>query len=152
MQNRKKKLDEDHKSISQLIKVLDGRKNEAIERTFKGVSKFFELVFKELIGEGSTARLIIRQTKKRKAPEEEKEKEDKDEEERPKERTIDIEDCKGIKIEVSFPGSQPKYMQSYSGGQRSLIALALIFAIQRCDPAPFYLFDEIDSALDSQYR
>jgi structural maintenance of chromosome 3 (chondroitin sulfate proteoglycan 6) len=30
--------------------------------------------------------------------------------------------------------------------------LAFIFAIQRCDPAPFYLFDEIDAALDERYR
>jgi len=30
--------------------------------------------------------------------------------------------------------------------------LALIFAIQGCDPAPFYLFDEIDANLDAQYR
>ena len=33
-----------------------------------------------------------------------------------------------------------------------MVALALIFAIQRCDRAPFYLFDEIDAALDPQYR
>jgi structural maintenance of chromosome 3 (chondroitin sulfate proteoglycan 6) len=43
-------------------------------------------------------------------------------------------------------------MNQLSGGQKSLVALALIFAIQRCDPAPFYLFDEIDSALDTTYR
>ena len=30
--------------------------------------------------------------------------------------------------------------------------MALIFAIQRCDPAPFYLFDEVDQALDANYR
>lgn len=35
---------------------------------------------------------------------------------------------------------------------QTLVSLALIFAIQRCDPAPFYLFDEIDAALDPQYR
>jgi len=43
-------------------------------------------------------------------------------------------------------------MQQLSGGQKSLVALTLIFAIQQCDPAPFYLFDEIDAALDAQYR
>ena len=32
------------------------------------------------------------------------------------------------------------------------MALTLVFAIQRCDPAPFYLFDEIDANLDAQYR
>ena len=30
--------------------------------------------------------------------------------------------------------------------------MALVFAIQQCDPAPFYLFDEIDANLDAQYR
>ena len=43
-------------------------------------------------------------------------------------------------------------MKQLSGGQKTLVALALIFAIQRCDPAAFYLFDEIDAALDPQYR
>lgn len=35
---------------------------------------------------------------------------------------------------------------------QGLCALALVFAIQQCDPAPFYLFDEIDANLDAQYR
>ena len=43
-------------------------------------------------------------------------------------------------------------MKQLSGGQKTVVALALIFAIQRCDPAPFYLFDEIDAALDRPYR
>jgi structural maintenance of chromosome 3 (chondroitin sulfate proteoglycan 6) len=55
---------------------------------------------------------------------------------------------------VSFTGrnAEMKEMNQLSGGQKSLVALALIFAIQKCDPAPFYLFDEIDAALDSQHR
>lgn len=36
--------------------------------------------------------------------------------------------------------------------ETGLCALALVFAIQQCDPAPFYLFDEIDANLDAQYR
>ena len=43
-------------------------------------------------------------------------------------------------------------MNELSGGQKALVALCLIFAIQRCDPAPFYLFDEIDQALDDKNR
>ena len=43
-------------------------------------------------------------------------------------------------------------IKSLSGGQQSIVALSLIFAIQRCDPSPFYLFDEIDANLDAVYR
>jgi len=59
-----------------------------------------------------------------------------------------------IVSQVSFTGKQGEMreMQQLSGGQKSLVALALIFAIQKCDPAPFYLFDEIDQALDAQHR
>ncbi len=56
--------------------------------------------------------------------------------------------------QVSFVGNRAEMrdMQQLSGGQKSLVALTLIFAIQKCDPAPFYLFDEIDQALDAQHR
>jgi structural maintenance of chromosome 3 (chondroitin sulfate proteoglycan 6) len=56
-------------------------------------------------------------------------------------------------VRVSFTDGAPvKSMSLLSGGQKSLVALALIFAIQRTDPAPFYLFDEADGALDQVYR
>ena len=55
-------------------------------------------------------------------------------------------------VQVSFGSGEVLVMKQLSGGQKTLVALALIFAIQRCDPAPFYLFDEIDAALDPQYR
>jgi structural maintenance of chromosome 3 (chondroitin sulfate proteoglycan 6) len=58
----------------------------------------------------------------------------------------------GVKVKVSFGAGETQVMKQLSGGQKTLVALALIFSIQRCDPAPFYLFDEIDAALDPQYR
>ena len=60
----------------------------------------------------------------------------------------------GVGIKVSFSGkaAETREMQQLSGGQKSLVALALIFAIQKCDPAPFYLFDEFDQALDPAHR
>lgn len=53
---------------------------------------------------------------------------------------------------MCFGGNETLSLVQLSGGQKTVVALALIFAIQRCDPAPFYLFDEIDAALDPQYR
>ncbi|XP_053672273.1 structural maintenance of chromosomes protein 3-like [Anopheles nili] len=60
----------------------------------------------------------------------------------------------GLGIEVSFNGTEGSLqeLRQLSGGQKTIVAIALIFAIQKYNPAPFYLFDEIDQALDSQYR
>lgn len=61
--------------------------------------------------------------------------------------------CCHAQVRVAFSrGNETVSLKLLSGGQKTLVALALIFAIQRCDPAPFYLFDEIDAALDPQYR
>jgi structural maintenance of chromosome 3 (chondroitin sulfate proteoglycan 6) len=58
-----------------------------------------------------------------------------------------------FQVRVAFSrGNETVSLKLLSGGQKTLVALALIFAIQHCDPAPFYLFDEIDAALDPQYR
>ena len=65
-----------------------------------------------------------------------------------------IENYVGVAVRVTFTGKsdETQLLQQLSGGQKSIVALALIFAIQRCDPAPFYLFDEIDAALDAAHR
>merc|ERR1719219_490493 len=60
----------------------------------------------------------------------------------------------GIGIRVSFTGGRDDLysMNQLSGGQQTVVALSLIFAIQRADPSPYYIFDEIDAALDAVYR
>lgn len=65
-----------------------------------------------------------------------------------------VENYSGVGIAVSFNSKfdEQQRIQQLSGGQKSLCALGLVFAIQQCDPAPFYLFDEIDANLDAQYR
>lgn len=55
----------------------------------------------------------------------------------------------GVKVRVTFGGGETMSMKQLSGGQKTLVALTLIFSIQRVDPAPFYIFDEIDAALDT---
>jgi structural maintenance of chromosome 3 (chondroitin sulfate proteoglycan 6) len=64
-----------------------------------------------------------------------------------------VDTYSGLSIHVSFSdANESKSISALSGGQKTLVALALIFAIQRADPAPFYVFDEIDSALDATHR
>ena len=61
----------------------------------------------------------------------------------------------GVGIRVNFndrTNDGCRELFQLSGGQRTLVALALIFAIQKSNPAPFYLFDEIDAALDQEKR
>ena len=43
-------------------------------------------------------------------------------------------------------------MSLLSGGQKTVVALAYTFALQKCDPSPIYIFDEIDANLDAQTR
>jgi chromosome segregation protein len=54
----------------------------------------------------------------------------------------------GIEIEARPPGKNVRKMSLLSGGERSLVALAFLFAIFRSRPSPFYLLDEVEAALD----
>ncbi|QPG76467.1 hypothetical protein FOA43_003856 [Brettanomyces nanus] len=152
---RRKELDSAKESIEELVYVLQKRKNDAIIQTFREVSVRFKEIFEKLVPAG-TGRLII-QKRNEKAVESLTQLQSDDAEE-----DMDVDgahnDSKdnyiGVSISVSFGGwnAEQLRIEQLSGGQKSLCALALILAIQGCDPAPFYLFDEIDANLDTQYR
>jgi chromosome segregation protein len=55
----------------------------------------------------------------------------------------------GLQMKVRVDGKD-KYIDSMSGGEKSLLALMFIFAIQMFKPAPFYVLDEADAALDKE--
>ncbi|KAF9921918.1 Structural maintenance of chromosomes protein 3 [Linnemannia zychae] len=140
---RKDELDESEAAIQELIQTLDQRKDEAIERTFKQVAKNFSEVFLKLVPAGRGK--LIMQRRMDQTPDM-----DDDDDHEPSA----IDNYTGIAIQVSFNSKMNEglRMQQLSGGQKSLVALTLIFAIQQCDPAPFYLFDEIDANLDAAHR
>ncbi|KAG7568172.1 SMCs flexible hinge [Arabidopsis thaliana x Arabidopsis arenosa] len=146
LQNRQAELDAGDEKIKELITVLDQRKDESIERTFKGVAHHFKDVFSELV-QGGYGNLVIMKKK---------DLDDEDDDDDDGGQAVAegrIEKYIGVKVKVSFTGQgETQSMKQLSGGQKTVVALALIFAIQRCDTAPFYLFDEIDAALDPQYR
>lgn len=142
LSKRKQENDAAEEKIKQLIETLDMRKDEAIERTFKQVALNFRQVFASLVP-GGKGELVMQKSLPMMTE---------DDCDNETEARTSIERYSGVKVKVSFGTGEIMSIKQLSGGQKTLVALALIFAIQRCDPAPFYLFDEIDAALDPQYR
>lgn len=54
----------------------------------------------------------------------------------------------GLIIKAQPRGKKMQRLEAMSGGEKSLTALSFLFSLQQCNPAPFYAFDEVDSALD----
>jgi structural maintenance of chromosome 3 (chondroitin sulfate proteoglycan 6) len=115
LEDRRTELEESKKSIEELIEVLDQRKDEAIERTFRQVSREFTNVFAKLVPAGK-GRLIIQ----RKADKSNQNGEDVDSDEE-QARKSSVENYIGVGISVSFNSKHDdqQRIQQLSGGQKS---------------------------------
>lgn len=151
--DRRKELTNSEQSIVELIEVLETRKDEAIQRTFEQVSTAFTEVFEKLVPRGIGKLILQQRDKSSQAPVDDDGDVEIGEDEDPNSESV-IDNNSGISIQVSFnfKENEQQRIEQLSGGQKSLCAIALILAIQKSDPAPFYLFDEIDANLDTQYR
>lgn len=129
--------------IEKLMLDLNHQKETAIITSFQKIAEAFTKIFSKLVPRGS-ARLELARQSSDSATEESH---DLTGEEL-------MENYLGVSIIVSFNSQQDEqqHIEQLLGGQKSLCAIALIFAIQISDPAPFYLLDEIDANLDQQYR
>ena len=116
-------LDEKVKTIYSFIENIDNKNNEAIAETFENVKKSFSKFFKYLTGNGKGTMELF-------------------------------QDKRAIHISVSFNEEQKNSQSMYqlSGGQKTAAGVALIFALSTIEPPPFYILDEIDAALDPNYR
>ena len=107
--------------IEQMIKELDKVMRAEFLKTFNAVSAEFTHMFSRLFNGGS-AKLLL------------------GDEESP----IDG----GIEIEARLPGKREQGLVLLSGGERSLTAVALVFALLKVSPTPFCVLDEVDAMLD----
>lgn len=120
MLKRRKELDTSQASIETLIEHLDQEKDEAIERTFKQVSKEFSTIFEKLVPAGH-GRLVIQ----RKADRAKNRAANNDSDE---EVVSGVESYTGVGISVSFNSKvmdEQQKIQQLSGGQKSEISLGI---------------------------
>ncbi|KAK5129679.1 hypothetical protein LTR08_002971 [Meristemomyces frigidus] len=110
----------DKRKIEETIGSLDEYKKAALHKTWRKVNEDFGLIFNDLLP-GNTAKLD---------PPEGKE----------------ISD--GLEVKVCLGKVWKQSLTELSGGQRSLIALSLILSLLQYSPAPMYILDEVDAALD----
>lgn len=122
---RQAELDTSSESIQELIEVLDARKDEAIERTFKQVGKYFAEVFEKLVPTGR-GRLIM-QRREHREREDRMDVDDDDDDEASGAEAASVENYTGVAIRVSFNSktNEGLKIQQLSGGQKALVALAI---------------------------
>ena len=114
-------LEKAQDDLNKIIKDLSGIMIEKFNNELNRINESFKLTFRELFG-GGTAKLAL------------------SDENDPLES--------GVEIFAQPPGKKIQNMTLLSGGEKSLTAMAVIFAILRIKPLPFCLFDEVEAALD----
>ncbi|KAG9296374.1 hypothetical protein G9A89_014966 [Geosiphon pyriformis] len=113
-------VQKDKKKIENTIASLDDYKKDALEKTWEKVNRDFGAIFSDLL-DNSFAKL-----------------------EPPEGETL----LEGLEFKVCLGGVWKQSLTELSGGQRSLIALSLILSLLQFKPAPMYILDEVDAALD----
>ncbi|KAG0089028.1 Structural maintenance of chromosomes protein 2 [Podila epicladia] len=113
-------VQKDKTKIEETIASLDDYKNEALERTYSKVNGDFGAIFGDLLP-GNDAKL----------------------------QPLEGQGVTGgLEVKVCLGGVWKASLTELSGGQRSLIALSLILSLLQFKPAPMYILDEVDAALD----
>jgi chromosome segregation ATPase len=117
-----------------LIRDIDAEIERAFEETFEATARNFEEMVEHLFpgGRGRLRRVSLRPI--------DSEVGDEDEE--------DAREGLGVEIEVTPAGKSTRRLSLLSGGEKSLVALAFVFAVFLARPCPFYILDEVEAALD----
>jgi chromosome segregation protein len=138
------------RELETLIREIDAEIERAFEETFDATAKNFEEMVEHLFpgGRGVLRRVALRPVRDEERPSGEQETPtDADGEPEPEEEEEAREEL-GVEIEVTPAGKSTRKLSLLSGGEKSLVALAFVFAVFLARPCPFYILDEVEAALD----
>ena len=145
-----KKASED---LAKLIEDLDEKIHSEFNSALKSINDEFNKYFK-LLFEGGHAKLTL--AKKEKKPKTEADEIESKELAGEMEKIISDEDSEhkfdhgGIEISVGIPRKKISGLEMLSGGERSLVSVAVLFALISVSPPPFLVLDEVDAPLDER--
>ncbi len=131
------------RELEALIRDIDREIERAFEETFEATSKNFEEMVAHLFpgGRGALRRVSLRPVADSEPPAGSGDEEDEEDGEEAREEL-------GVEIEVTPAGKSTRKLSLLSGGEKSLVALAFVFAVFLARPCPFYILDEVEAALD----
>jgi chromosome segregation protein len=120
---KKDKIRTERESVLVMINEIDSKKKELFMKTYEILDHNFKVIFSALSSKG--------------------------------EASLELEDANdpfngGLLLKVRITGSKFLDIKSLSGGEKTMAAIAFIFAVQEYSPAPFYILDEVDAALDKK--
>jgi chromosome segregation ATPase len=138
------------RELESLIREIDDEIERAFEETFEATATNFEEMVEHLFpgGRGRLRRVSLRAVQEEQAPAAEGEEGAEPEEPDPDEEEREERDEFGVEIEVNPAGKSTRKLSLMSGGEKSLVALAFVFAVFLARPCPFYILDEVEAALD----
>jgi chromosome segregation ATPase len=137
------------RELETLIREIDAEIERAFEETFDATAKNFEEMVAHLFpgGRGVLRRVALRPVRDEDRPAGEQEAPSDEAEPDPEEEEEEREEL-GVEIEVTPAGKSTRKLSLLSGGEKSLVALAFVFAVFLARPCPFYILDEVEAALD----
>lgn len=115
------KLIDEEMEIKKVMDEIESKKKSTFMETFNNINEYFDGLFRKL-SPGGEAQLVV--------------------------QNPDDPFEAGVDVKAKPAGKKMVSMKSMSGGEKTITALSFIFSIQYFDPAPFYILDEVDAALD----
>ena len=161
LERQREDLEAAMRELEGLIRDTDKRIREAFEETFAAAARNFEEVAEHLFPGGRGRLRLVREDsgprpvlgggegdEAEDAPSPEDRVEEAVEDVEAEAAAAPPEDAMGVEIEITPAGKATKRLMLLSGGEKSLTALAFLFAVFLAKPCPFYILDEVEAALD----